>query len=64
MKPVTRLTWLQMQEVKQAIWKRDDLRAHIREQLSNEALAARFGVNVCTIERAIRYNTADCDIHE
>lgn len=53
--PVTKLTDEQVEEVMHAVWKREDLREHIRESLSNEAIAKKLGVNVCTVERVIRY---------
>ena len=53
--PVTKLTDDQVEEVRHAVWKREDLREHIRESLSNEAIAKKLGVNVRTVERVIRY---------
>lgn len=44
-------------EIRAAVEKREDLRAHIVESLSNEALAKKFGVHVSTIEKVIRYQT-------
>lgn len=55
--PQTRLKPNDVQAIRQAVEKRDDLRAHIRETLINEALAARFGVHVRTIEKAIQYGS-------
>lgn len=53
--PKSRLSESQLNELGAAVWKRDDLRAHIREELSNEALATRFAVDVRTVERAIKH---------
>ena len=55
--PQTRLTEDAVHEIRAAREKRDDLRLHIKEQLSNDALAARFGVHVRTIENAINYGS-------
>lgn len=53
-KPRSRLSKSQLTELFAAIEKRNDLRQHIKETLSNEALAEKFSVNLSTIERAIR----------
>jgi hypothetical protein len=55
--PQTKLTAESVIEIRNAVEKREDLRAHIRERLSNQALAARFNVHVRTIEKAIQYET-------
>jgi predicted DNA-binding protein (UPF0251 family) len=46
-----------VQEIREAKAKREDLRLHIKEHLSNEAMAAKFGVHVRTIEKAISYGS-------
>lgn len=51
--PQTKLTDDQVREIRSAQEKREDLRAHIRENLSNEALAARMGVHVRTVEKVL-----------
>jgi predicted DNA-binding protein (UPF0251 family) len=51
--PQSKLTDEQVIEIRAAQQKRDDLRAHIREQLSNDALAQRMGVHVRTIEKVL-----------
>ncbi len=51
--PQSKLTDLQVYEIRAAQEKREDLRAHIRETLSNDALAARMGVHVRTIEKVL-----------
>lgn len=55
--PQTRLTPSAVNEIREAREKREDLRLHIKEKLSNDALAAKFGVHVRTIEKAIKYET-------
>ena len=55
--PQTKLTESQVIEIRAAREKRDDLRLHIKEKLSNEAMAAKFGVHVRTIEKVTRYAT-------
>ncbi len=59
-KPKTRLTDVQLVQIKLAIVQREGLRKVIRETLSNEALAASFGVHVGTIEKAIK----NCALNE
>lgn len=44
-------------EIRAAREKRDDLRAHIKANLSNEAMAAKFGVHVRTIEKVVGYGS-------
>lgn len=51
--PQTKLTDAQVIEIRAAREKRLDLLAHIREQLSNEALARRMGVHIRTVERVL-----------
>lgn len=51
--PQTRLTPENVKEIRHAKWKREDLRQYITEELSNEALAAKFGVHVRSIERVL-----------
>ena len=51
--PQSKLTDQQVIAIRAAQQKRDDLRAHIRETLSNEALAQRMGVHVRTIEKVL-----------
>lgn len=55
--PQTKLTDAQVIEIRTARTKRLDLLAHIRENLSNEALARRMGVHVRTIEKALQGET-------
>jgi predicted DNA-binding protein (UPF0251 family) len=55
--PQSKLTESQVQEIREAQQKREDLRLHIKEHLSNEAMAAKFGVHVRTIEKAVSYGS-------
>lgn len=49
--PKTRLRNDALDEIKSALKQRDALTQHISRNLSNKALAKRFGVHVTTIER-------------
>lgn len=51
--PQSKLTDAQVIEIRAARAKRLDLLAHIRENLSNEALALRMGVHVRTVEKVL-----------
>jgi hypothetical protein len=51
--PQSKLADMQVIAIRAAQQQRDDLRAHIRETLSNEALARRMGVHVRTIEKVL-----------
>ncbi len=55
--PQSILTPAAVLEIRAACEKRDDLRAHIRDNLSNEALAKRFGVHVRTVEKVVSYGS-------
>ena len=55
--PQSKLTEVQIQEIREAQQKREDLRLHIKEHLSNEAMALKFGVHVRTIEKAVSYGS-------
>jgi transposase len=55
--PQSKLSEAQVQEIREAQQKREDLRQHIREHLSNEAMAMKFGVHVRTIEKAVSYGS-------
>lgn len=49
--PQSKLTDADTVAIRAAKADREDLLAHIREKLSNQALANRFGVHVRTIEK-------------
>jgi len=51
--PQSKLSDEQVLAIRAAHQKREDLRAHIREELSNDALAQRMGVHVRTIEKVL-----------
>lgn len=51
--PQAKLKDEQVMEIRAAREKRLDLLAHIREQLSNEALARRLGVHIRTVEKVL-----------
>lgn len=53
----TKLTDDQVREIRSAQEKRRDLRDHIRDNLSNEALAARMGVHLRTVEKVLAGET-------
>jgi hypothetical protein len=55
--PQTKLLDLDVVEIRSAARQREALRKHIRENLSNEALAAKFGVHVRTIEKIMMHDT-------
>lgn len=55
--PQSKLTDAQVIEIRAARAKRLDLLAHIRENLSNEALAQRMGVHVRTVEKVLNGGT-------
>lgn len=49
--PQTKIADADVEAIKSAFRQREELRAYIRENLSNEALAARYGVHRRTIEK-------------
>jgi len=51
--PQAKLLDLQVGEIRSAARQREALRKHIRDNLSNEALAKQFGVHVRTIEKVL-----------
>jgi hypothetical protein len=55
--PQTKLLDLDIVSIRSAAKQRENLRKHIRENLSNEALAKQYGVHVRTIEKALSYET-------
>ena len=55
--PHTKLMDLDVVEIRSAARQREALRKHIRDNLSNEALAAKFGVHVRTIEKIMQHDT-------
>lgn len=55
--PQTKLMPLDIGEIRSAARQRENLRKHIRENLSNAALAKVYGVHVGTIEKVISRQT-------
>jgi len=55
--PQTKLLDLDIVTIRSAAKQRENLRKHIRENLSNEALAKQYGVHVRTIEKCLTYET-------
>lgn len=51
--PQSKLLDLDVAAIRSAARQREALRKHIRDNLSNEALAKQFGVHVRTIEKAL-----------
>jgi hypothetical protein len=55
--PQTVLLDLDVVAIRSAVRQRESLRKHIKENLSNDALASKFGVHVRTIEKCIQHYT-------
>jgi hypothetical protein len=55
--PQTKLLDLDIVSIRSAARQRENLRKHIRDNLSNEALAKQYGVHVRTIEKCLTYET-------
>lgn len=55
--PQAKLLDLDVGSVRSAAKQRESLRKHIKENLSNDALARIHGVSVRTIERVLSYET-------
>jgi hypothetical protein len=55
--PQTKLLDLDIVSIRSAAKQRENLRKHIRDNLSNEALAKQYGVHVRTIEKCLAYET-------
>ena len=55
--PQSKLTPLEVESIRSAAKQREALRNHIRERLSNEALARDFGVHRRTIEKVLAHET-------
>lgn len=54
---MSKLTELAVEDIRECRERREDLRDYIKENLSNEALAKKYGVHVRTIEKALSYNS-------
>lgn len=55
--PQAKLLDVDVVAIRSAARQRESLRKHIRENLSNDALAKQFGVHVRTIEKALSAET-------
>jgi hypothetical protein len=55
--PHTKLLDLDVTAIRSAARQRESLRQHIRDNLSNEALARKFNVHVRTVEKILQYET-------
>jgi hypothetical protein len=55
--PQTKLLDLDIVSIRSAAKQRENLRKHIKNNLSNEALAKQYGVHVRTIEKCLAYET-------
>jgi hypothetical protein len=55
--PQTKLLDLDVHSIKSAARQREKLRAYIKDNLSNAALAAQYGVHVRTIEKILQHET-------
>ena len=55
--PQAKLLDLDVVSIRSAAKQRESLRKHIKDNLSNEALAKKFGVHVRSIEKIVQYNT-------
>jgi plasmid maintenance system antidote protein VapI len=51
--PQSKLTPLEIDAIRSAARQRDSLRRHIRDELSNAALARKMGVHVSAIEKVL-----------
>jgi hypothetical protein len=55
--PQTKLLDIDIVSIRSAAKQRESLRKHIRDNLSNEALAKQYGVHLRTIEKCVQYHT-------
>lgn len=55
--PQSKLLELEVAAIRSAATQRENLRRYIRENLSNEALAEKFGVHVRTVEKVLRHES-------
>ena len=55
--PQTKLIDLDVLAIRSAVKQRENLRKYIKDNLSNEALAKKFGVHTRTIEKITQYTT-------
>jgi hypothetical protein len=55
--PQTKLLDIDIVSIRSAARQRESLRKHIRDNLSNEALAKQYGVHIRTVEKCVQYHT-------
>lgn len=55
--PQTKLLDMDVISIRSAARQRESLRKHIKENLSNEALARQYGVHIRTIEKVVQHYT-------
>jgi hypothetical protein len=55
--PHSKIKMADVEEIRSAIVQRDQLRKYISTNLSNEALARKFGVHIRTIEKIVQGRT-------
>jgi len=55
--PQTKLTDEDVIAIRSAAKQRDNLRQHIKDNLSNEALARKHGVHIRTVEKVLQHFT-------
>ena len=55
--PQTKLLDMDVISIRSAARQRDSLRKHIRDNLSNAALAKQYGVHIRTIEKVLQHYT-------
>lgn len=55
--PQSRLTEDMVREIRSAAVQRDNLRQYIRDTLSNQALAEKYGVHHRTVEKVLQRDT-------
>ena len=55
--PQTKLLDIDVVSIRSAARQRDALRKHIKDNLSNEALANQYGIHIRTIEKVLQYNS-------
>lgn len=55
--PHTKLLDMEVHSIKSAARQREKLRAYIKDNLSNAALAAQYGVHIRTIEKIVQHES-------
>lgn len=55
--PHAKLLDLEVAAIRSAARQRENLRRHIKDNLSNEALAKKFNIHIRTVEKILSYET-------